>query len=78
VILLVTAAGAAAGNLPFFAIICLPILFAAGIGGIWDIADIDLSLVSYMIVGLFVVSWTLAIAACRILGIEEKWATRLQ
>jgi high-affinity nickel-transport protein len=126
--------GAAAGDLPFYAILCLPILFAAGMslldtldgafmsvaygwafsrpvrkmyynmtvtglsvavallvgsiellsvvtprlglsGGIWDaVAGVDLNLVGYVVVGLFVVTWTVAAAVWRFGRIEERWA----
>ena len=138
VALLVLAGGAAAGGLPFYAIICLPILFAAGMslfdtidgafmnfaygwafakpvrkifynitvtglsvavalligtiellsviadklnltGGIWDFAaNLDLNLIGYVIVGLFVLTWALALAAWRIFRIEERWSAHLR
>jgi high-affinity nickel-transport protein len=134
VALLVLAGGAAASGLPFYAIVCLPILFAAGMslldtidgafmnfaygwafsrpirkiyynitvtglsvavallvgsiellsvlagrlglsGGVWDaLAGVDLNLVGYAIVGLFVVTWVIAIAVWRFGHIEERWA----
>jgi high-affinity nickel-transport protein len=134
VALLLLAGGAAAGDLPFYAILCLPILFAAGMslldtldgafmsvaygwafsrpvrkiyynmtvtglsvavallvgsiellsvltprlglsGGIWDaVADVDLNLVGYAVVGLFVVTWATAAAVWRFGHIEERWA----
>jgi nickel/cobalt transporter (NiCoT) family protein len=132
--LLVLAGGAAASGLPPYAIICLPVLFAAGMslldtidgafmnfaygwafsrpvrkiyynmtitglsvavalligtvelvtvladhlgltGGAWDVlASIDLNLVGYAVVGLFVVTWAVAIAVWRLAHIEERWA----
>jgi high-affinity nickel-transport protein len=138
VALLFLAAGAAGAGLPFYAILCLPILFAAGMslldtidgafmnfaygwafskpvrkvyynititglsvavalivgsiellsilaeklsltGGIWDFAsNLDLNLVGYFIVGLFVVTWVLALAIWRFARIEERWTTHLQ
>jgi len=131
--LLVLAGGAAASGLPFYAIICLPILFAAGMtlfdtidgafmnfaygwafsepvrklfynititglsvavalligsiellavlgeklglhGGLWDVVgSIDLNLVGYLVVGLFVLTWALALAVWRFGRIEQRW-----
>jgi high-affinity nickel-transport protein len=138
VALLFLAAGAAGAGLPFYAILCLPILFAAGMslldtidgafmnfaygwafskpvrkiyynititglsvavalivgaiellsvladrfslhGGIWDFAaHLDLNLVGYFIVGLFVVTWGVAFAVWRYARIEERWSVHLQ
>jgi nickel/cobalt transporter (NiCoT) family protein len=138
VALLVLAGGAAASGLPFYAIVCLPILFAAGMslfdtidgafmnfaygwafakpvrkifynitvtglsvavalligsiellsvladklslsGGIWDFAsNLDLNLVGYAIVGLFVTTWLIALAVWRFAHIEERWSANLQ
>ena len=138
VALLVLAGGAAASGLPFYAILCLPVLFAAGMslldtidgafmnfaygwafskpvrklyynmtitalsvavalivgtiellsvladrfslhGGIWDFAtNLDLNLVGYFIVGLFVVTWAVALAVWRYGRIEERWTAQLQ
>jgi nickel/cobalt transporter (NiCoT) family protein len=135
--LLATAGTAAAGGLPITAILCLPILFAAGMclldtidgafmnfaygwafskpvrkifynitvtalsvavaliigtvellavfadkfslnGGIWDfISNLDLNIVGYFIVGLFVVTWLLAVAVWRFGRIEARWSARL-
>jgi high-affinity nickel-transport protein len=47
-------------------------------GGFWDwVAGLDLNLVGYFIVGLFVVTWTLAIVIWRLGRIEEKWASEI-
>jgi high-affinity nickel-transport protein len=133
VALLFLAAGAAFGGLPFYAILCLPVLFAAGMslldtidgafmnfaygwalskpvrkiyysitmtglsvavaliigtlellsiladqlsltGGVWDlVANVDLNLVGYFIVGLFVITWVVALAIWRLARIEERW-----
>jgi high-affinity nickel-transport protein len=133
VALLVLAAGAALGQLSLSAILCLPILFAAGMslldtldgivmrfaygwafaqplrklyynltvtglsvavalvigtvellsiateklglrGGLWDtVARLDLNLVGYAIVGLFVVTWVVALVVWRVGRIEERW-----
>jgi high-affinity nickel-transport protein len=134
VALLVLAGGAAASGLPFYAIVCLPILFAAGMslfdtidgafmnfaygwafsqpirkvfynltitglsvavalligslelvsvlagrlglsGGVWTfVSGLDLNLVGYAIVGLFVVTWAVALAVWRFGRIEERWS----
>jgi nickel/cobalt transporter (NiCoT) family protein len=133
--LLVLAGGAAALNLPFYAILVLPVLFAAGMclldtvdgvfmnaaygwafarpvrkvfynititsisvavaliigtielvgvfteqadidsGPLAAVANIPLDYAGYAIVGLFVLSWTLALAVWRIGRIEERWST---
>jgi high-affinity nickel-transport protein len=138
VALLVLAGGAAASGLPFYAILCLPILFAAGMslfdtidgafmnfaygwafskpvrkifynititglsvavalligsiellsvladklalsGGVWDfVSGLDLNVVGYVIVGLFVLTWTIALAVWRFARIEERWGANLQ
>ena len=135
--LLATAGAAAAGGLPFYAILCLPILFAAGMslldtlngafmnfaygwafsrpirkifynmtitalsvfvaliigvielvsvfaeklsltGQPWDfVAGIDLNYVGYAIVGVFVLTWLVALAVWRFGRIEERWSVRL-
>src|SRR4051812_7302950 len=132
--LLAAAGAAAAGGLPWYAILCLPILFAAGmslldtidgafmnfaygwafsqpvrkifynltitglsvavallIGSIellavladklslsgrpWTfLSDVDLNLVGYVIAGLFVATWTIALAVWRFGRIEERWS----
>jgi high-affinity nickel-transport protein len=138
VALLVLAGAGAAGGLPFYAILCLPILFAAGMalfdtidgmfmnfaygwafskpvrkifynlaitglsvavallvggiellavlaerlslsGGVWDVvAGIDLNLIGYLVVGLFVATWALALAIWRFGHIEERWSAELR
>jgi high-affinity nickel-transport protein len=135
--LLATAGSAAAGGLPISAILCLPILFAAGMslldtidgafmnfaygwafsrpvrkvfynititalsvavaliigsiellavfadklsltGGVWDfVSNVDLNLVGYFIVALFVGTWLLALAIWRFGRIEERWMAKL-
>jgi high-affinity nickel-transport protein len=132
--LLATAGTAAAGGLPIYAILCLPILFAAGMslldtidgafmnfaygwafskpirkifynltitalsvfvalvigtvelmsvfaeklgltGQPWDfVSGIDLNYVGYAIVGIFVLTWAVALAVWRFGRIEERWA----
>jgi nickel/cobalt transporter (NiCoT) family protein len=138
VALLFLAAGAAGSGLPWFAILCLPVLFAAGMslldtidgsfmnfaygwafskpvrkvyynititalsvavafiigtiellsiaaeklsltGGFWEwVANIDLNLVGYGIVALFVLTWAGALAVWRFARIEEKWGAGMR
>jgi high-affinity nickel-transport protein len=138
VALLVVAGGAAASGLPFYAILCLPILFAAGMslfdtldgafmnfaygwafskpvrkiyyniavtglsvavallvgtvellsvladrldlnGGVWGVvSSLDLNLVGYAIVGLFVITWAFSLAVWRFGRIEERWTAGLR
>ncbi|HEV2769917.1 MAG TPA: HoxN/HupN/NixA family nickel/cobalt transporter [Solirubrobacteraceae bacterium] len=135
--LLATAGAAAAGNLPLYAILCLPILFAAGMslfdtldgafmnfayswasfkpvrkvfynltittlsvlvalvvgpitlvsvlsdklslddGVIGAIARLELEYVGFVIVGLFVVAWAIALAVWQFGRIEQRWSARL-
>jgi nickel/cobalt transporter (NiCoT) family protein len=137
VALLVLAGGAALSGLPFYAILCLPILFAAGMslldtldgafmcvaygwafsrpvrkvyynltvtglsvavallvgatellsvladrlglsGGVWSlVSSLDLNVVGYVVVGMFLATWALALAVWRFGGIEERWSARL-
>ncbi len=136
--MLATAGAAAAGGLPWYAILCLPIIFAAGMslldtidgafmnfaygwafsqpvrkvfynitvtalsvavalligmieltavfadrfsltGGVFGwVSGLDLNYVGYAIVGLFVVTWILALAVWRFGRIEEKWTAGLK
>jgi nickel/cobalt transporter (NiCoT) family protein len=138
VALLFLAAGAAGAGLPFYAILCLPILFAAGMslldtidgsfmnfaygwafskparkifynltitalsafvalvigsieifsllaeklglsGGAWDWpAAIDLNTIGFAIVGLFVVTWLVALAIWHFGNIEERWTAPIK
>jgi high-affinity nickel-transport protein len=116
--LLVLAAGAAGAGLPLTSILCLPLLFAAGmvlfdtldgvfmrfaygwafarpvrkiyynmtvtalsvvmaltIGTVelFGISAIDLNLVGFGIVGLFALTWAVALAIWRVARIEERW-----
>jgi high-affinity nickel-transport protein len=123
VALLFLAAGAATSGLPAYAILCLPVLFAAGMSlldtidgsfmsvayswafcrplrkvyynltvtglsiavalivgslellsiGRW-VPGVDLSLIGYVIVGLFVATWAIALAVWRFGRIEQSWA----
>jgi high-affinity nickel-transport protein len=136
--LLATAGAAATGGLPFYAILCLPVLFAAGMslldtidgafmnfaygwafskpvrkvfynititglsvavalligtiellqvasdrlnasGGFWDwLNNLNFNLIGYFIVGLFVVTWVIALSVWRYGHIEEKWTAHLE
>jgi high-affinity nickel-transport protein len=136
--LLATAGTAAASGLPLYAILCLPVLFAAGMclldtidgafmnfaygwafskpvrkvfynitvtglsvavalvigtielmqvftdklslsGGVWDFfTGLDLNYVGYAIVGLFAMTWAIAVAIWRLGRIEEKWTAGLR
>ncbi|MCX4094328.1 HoxN/HupN/NixA family nickel/cobalt transporter [Nocardia sp. alder85J] len=138
VALLVLAGTGAAAGLPWYAILCLPILFAAGMslldtidgsfmnfaygwafaqpvrkvyynltitalsiavalligtvellgllseqlgwsGGFWDVlGGLDLNLLGYIVVGLFVLTWAVALLAWRYGRIEEKWTAGLR
>jgi high-affinity nickel-transport protein len=133
VALLFLAAGAASAGLPFYAILCLPILFAAGMslldtidgsfmnfayewafsrpvrkiyynltitglsvaialvigtiellglavsklalkGSFWSwVSGIDINTMGYVIVGLFVLTWAVALLVWRLGRIEERW-----
>jgi high-affinity nickel-transport protein len=135
--LLVLAGTSAAAGLPWYAILCLPVLFAAGMslldtidgtfmnfaygwafskpvrkvyynititalsvavaliigsvellgllaqefgwsGGFWDwIAGIDLNTIGFVIVGMFVLTWAVAMLVWRFGRIEERWTARL-
>jgi high-affinity nickel-transport protein len=134
VALLVIAGSAGAAGLPWYAILCLPVLFAAGMslmdsidgsfmnfaygwafskpvrkvyynitvtglsvvvaliigtiellsiaaeklslnGRFWDwVSGIDLNAVGYIVAGLFVATWAIALAIWRFARIEERWA----
>ncbi len=138
VALLVLAGAGAASGLPFYAILCLPILFAAGMslfdtidgafmsfaygwafakpvrkifynititalsvavalligtiellavladklsltGGIWDfVSTLDLNIIGYAIVTLFVITWAIALSVWHFGRIEERWSATLQ
>jgi high-affinity nickel-transport protein len=125
VALLFLAAGAASSGLPFYAILCLPVLFAAGMSlldtidgsfmnfaygwafskpvrkvyynltitglsvavalivgtiellSLAGVTNVDMNMVGFIIVGLFVVTWAVALAVWRFARIEEKWATQV-
>ncbi|MFJ4961739.1 HoxN/HupN/NixA family nickel/cobalt transporter [Streptomyces sp. NPDC088729] len=136
--LLVLAGTGAASGLPWYAILCLPVLFAAGMslldtvdgtfmnfaygwafsrpvrkvyynltitglsvavalvvgtvellgligdklglhGAFWDwVGGLDLNVVGYLVVGLFVATWIVAFAVWRLGRIEERWTAGLQ
>ncbi len=137
VALLVIAASAGAAGLPWYGILCLPVLFAAGMslldsldgsfmnvaygwafsrpvrkvfynlivtglsvavalvigtielggliarhlnvsGGFWSwLEHIDLNTLGFVIVGLFVATWALAVAVWRLGRIEERWSVHV-
>jgi high-affinity nickel-transport protein len=134
--LLVLAGSSAAAGVPWYAILCLPVIFAAGMclldtidgsfmnvaygwafarpvrkvyyniavtglsvavalivgtaellglfadqlgwrGGIWDwAAGLDLSVIGFVIVGMFVVTWLGAVLVWRVGRIEERWVAQ--
>jgi high-affinity nickel-transport protein len=136
--LLVLAGTSAAAGLPWYAILCLPVLFAAGMtlldtvdgsfmnfaygwafsrpvrkvyynititgltvavaliigtiellgllaeqlgwtGGFWDwISGIDLNVIGFVVVGMFVVTWVVALLVWRLGRIEARWTARLE
>jgi nickel/cobalt transporter (NiCoT) family protein len=138
VALLVLAGTGAAGNLPWYAVLCLPVLFAAGMslfdsidgsfmnfaygwafskpvrkvyynititglsvavalligtvellsllaaefgwtGGFWGwVSNLDLNVLGFCIVGLFVVTWVVALAVWRWGRIEARWTSHLR
>ena len=48
-------------------------------GGVWSfVSNLDLNVVGYFIVGLFVVTWAAALAVWHFGRIEEKWSSRVQ
>jgi nickel/cobalt transporter (NiCoT) family protein len=45
-------------------------------GGFWDwVSGLDLNYVGYVVVGLFVVTWIVALVVWRVARIEERWVT---
>jgi high-affinity nickel-transport protein len=136
--LLVLAGTSAAAGLPWYAILCLPVIFAAGMslldtidgsfmnfaygwafskpvrkvyynititglsvavaliigsvellglladqfgwrGGVWDwVAGIDLNVIGFVIVGMFVVIWVVALLIWRFGRIEERWTVQTE
>ena len=136
--LLVLAGTSAAAGLPWYAILCLPVIFAAGMslldtidgsfmnfaygwafskpvrkvyynititglsvavaliigtiellsllaqqlgwsGGFWDwIGGLDLNIIGFFIVGMFVATWVVALLIWRFGRIEEKWSAALE
>jgi high-affinity nickel-transport protein len=48
-------------------------------GGVWDlVSGIDLNLLGYLIVGLFALTWALAVTVWRVGRIEERWSANLR
>jgi high-affinity nickel-transport protein len=48
-------------------------------GGIWGfVSHLDLNIVGYFIVGLFVCTWAIALAVWHFGRIEERWSARLE
>ncbi|HEV3361427.1 MAG TPA: HoxN/HupN/NixA family nickel/cobalt transporter [Pseudonocardiaceae bacterium] len=48
-------------------------------GGFWDvIANFDLNTVGFVIVGLFVVVWLIAVVVWRVGKVEQRWALRVK
>jgi high-affinity nickel-transport protein len=47
-------------------------------GPLASVANLDLNLVGYAIVGLFVLTWAVAWAVWRLGRIEERWTARLE
>jgi nickel/cobalt transporter (NiCoT) family protein len=48
-------------------------------GGVWDlVSTLDLNLVGYVIVGLFVVTWALALSVWHFGHVEERWSASLE
>ena len=48
-------------------------------GGIWDfVSNLDLNLIGYGIVALFVVTWAIALAIWHFGKIEQRWTTHLE
>jgi nickel/cobalt transporter (NiCoT) family protein len=136
--LLVLAGTSAAAGLPWYAILCLPVIFAAGMslldtidgsfmnfaygwafskpvrkvyynititglsvavaliigtiellglmaeqfgwsGGFWDwIGGLDLNAIGFVIVGMFIATWVVALLIWRLGRIEEKWSAALE
>jgi high-affinity nickel-transport protein len=47
-------------------------------GGFWTwVLGIDLNAVGYLVVGLFVATWAVALAVWRFARIEERWGPRV-
>jgi high-affinity nickel-transport protein len=48
-------------------------------GGLWTwVSNLDLNYVGYAIVGLFVITWAIALAVWHFGRIEEKWTAKLR
>ena len=57
-----------------------PFVYARnGETGVWSfVSGLDLNLVGYAVVGLFVATWAIALAVWRFGRVEERWSTNLQ
>ena len=124
--LLVIAASAGAAGLPWYSVLCLPFLFAAGmslmdsidgtfmnfaygwafskpvrkvfynltitglsvavalvigtieLAGLFGGVQIDLNMLGFVLVGMFVLTWAIALSVWRLGRIEERWSAHLQ
>ncbi|MFI1566942.1 HoxN/HupN/NixA family nickel/cobalt transporter [Streptomyces sp. NPDC020490] len=118
VVLLAMAGSGAAAGLPWYAVLCLPLLFTAGmclfdtldgtfmnfayqwafsnpvrkvyynvtitglsiavafVIGTMQLAGLDVGDIGYVIVGLFVVVWAVAVTYWRLAKVEQRWAAR--
>jgi high-affinity nickel permease len=76
---LAVAAGIATNQIPFLAILALPLLFAAGML-LMDAADgaFMSQAYGYAIVALFVLTWAASVAIWKGGGIEDRWRGYLQ
>jgi len=92
VALLVLAGGAAGAGLPWYAILCLPVLFAAGMS-LLDSIDGSFMNFAYSwafskpvrkvfynitIIGMFIATWAIALTIWRLGRIEERWSGHLE
>ena len=47
-------------------------------GGFWDwVGGIDLNMIGFLIVGLFVLTWVAALLVWKYARVEDRWNTRL-
>ena len=48
-------------------------------GGFWDwLGGINLNVIGYLIVGIFVITWVVAVMVWRFARIEERWTASVQ
>jgi high-affinity nickel-transport protein len=47
------------------------------LGGLVGLDNVDLNLVGYLLVGMFAVTWAVAVSVWRLGRIEERWSTYL-